>query len=49
MGCRDWLGGWAVAELTEIYQIEADFKAKMASAFNEMIALASGVPPAFPS
>jgi type III restriction enzyme len=41
------LGRWAFAELTEIYQIEADFEAKVASAFNEMIARAGGVPPAF--
>ena len=32
------LGRWAFAELTEIYQIESDFKAKVASAFDEMIA-----------
>ncbi len=32
------LGRWAFAELTEIYQIDADFKAKVESAFNEMIA-----------
>jgi len=31
------LGRWAFAELTEIYQIESDFKAKVASAFDEMI------------
>ena len=30
-------GRWAFAEFTEIYQIEADFKAKVASAFNQMI------------
>ena len=39
------LGRWAFAELTEIYQIESDFKAKVASAFDEMIARAGGVPP----
>ncbi|MDO8474823.1 MAG: DEAD/DEAH box helicase family protein [Candidatus Rokubacteria bacterium] len=41
------LGRWAFAELTEIYQIESDFKAKVESAFDEMIARAGGVPPAF--
>jgi type III restriction enzyme len=40
------LGRWGFAELTEIYQIESDFKAKVASAFDEMIARAGGVPPA---
>ena len=30
------LGRWAFAELTEIYQIEADFKQRVASAFDEM-------------
>ena len=40
------LGRWAFAELTEIYQIEADFEAKVASAFDEMIARAGSVPPA---
>ena len=40
------LGRWAFAELSEIYQIEADFEAKVASAFDEMIARAGGVPPA---
>jgi len=40
------LGRWAFAELTEIYQIESDFKAKVASAFDEMIARTGGVPPA---
>lgn len=32
------IGRWAFAELTEIYQIESDFKAKVESAFDEMIA-----------
>jgi len=32
--------------VTEIYQIEADFKGKVASAFEEMIAPAGGVRPA---
>lgn len=30
-------GRWAFAEFTEIYQIEADFKAKVVTAFNQMI------------
>jgi type III restriction enzyme len=30
-------GRWAFAEFTEVYQIEADFKAKMESAFDKMI------------
>lgn len=34
-------GRWAFAELTEIYQIEADFKAKVDTAFNTLIASAS--------
>ena len=41
------LGRWAFAELTEIYRIESDFEAKVASAFNEMIARAGAVTPAF--
>ena len=32
---------------TQQDQIEADFEVKVASAFNEMIARAGGVPPAF--
>ena len=40
------LGRWAFAELTEAYQIESDFKAKVESAFDEMIGRAGGVPPA---
>jgi type III restriction enzyme len=43
------LGRWAFAELTEIYQIESDFEAKVASAFNGMIARAGGGPPALSS
>ena len=39
------LGRWAFAELTEIYQIESDFKAKVASAFDEMIARAGEMSP----
>jgi len=31
-------GRWAFAEFTEVYQIEADFKAKIESEFNNMIA-----------
>ncbi|HET7178673.1 MAG TPA: hypothetical protein VFI14_03075, partial [Chryseosolibacter sp.] len=30
-------GRWAFAEFTEVYQIEADFGAKVASEFNKMI------------
>jgi type III restriction enzyme len=30
-------GRWAFAEFTEVYQIEADFEAKVARAFNQMI------------
>jgi type III restriction enzyme len=30
-------GRWAFAEFTEVYQIEADFKAKVASEFGKMI------------
>ena len=33
-------GRWAFAEFTEVYQIEADFKAKIESEFNTMIAKA---------
>ena len=33
-------GRWAFAEFTEVYQIEADFKAKVESEFNTMIAKA---------
>ena len=35
-------GRWAFAELTEIYQIESDFEAKVASAFDEMIERVGG-------
>src|SRR2546428_10163153 len=31
------LGRWAFAELTEVYQIESDFEAKVRSVFDEMI------------
>ncbi len=31
-------GRWAFAEFTEVYQIEADFKAKVEGEFNAMIA-----------
>ena len=34
-------GRWAFAEFTEVYQIEADFKAKVESEFNTMIAKAT--------
>jgi type III restriction enzyme len=30
-------GRWAFAEFTEVYQIEADFKAKVEAEFNKMI------------
>jgi type III restriction enzyme len=30
-------GRWGFAEFTEVYQIEADFKAKVESEFNKMI------------
>ena len=30
-------GRWTFAEFTEVYQIEADFKAKIASQFDRMI------------
>jgi type III restriction enzyme len=40
------LGRWAFAELTEIYQIESDFKAKVERAFNEMIARIATAPSA---
>jgi type III restriction enzyme len=35
-------GRWAFAEFTEVYQIEADFKAKVESEFNKMIAKVGG-------
>ena len=38
------LGRWAFAEFTEIYQIEADFKAKVESEFDEMIGRAVAAP-----
>jgi len=41
------LGRWAFAELTEVYQIESDFKAKVERAFDEMLARAAGPTPAF--
>jgi type III restriction enzyme len=34
-------GRWAFAEFTEVYQIETDFKAKVASEFNKMLAAAA--------
>ena len=37
-------GRWAFAEFTEVYQIEADFKAKVESEFNKMIESATGQP-----
>gem|GEM_PF-1674290 len=40
------LGRWAFAELTEIYQIDADFTAKVESQFDEMISRPGDVSPA---
>jgi len=40
------LGRWAFAELTEIYQIESDFAAKVEGGFNEMIERTAGTPAA---
>ena len=37
------LGRWAFAELTEIYQIDADFKAKVDREFDAMLTQASNV------
>ncbi len=37
-------GRWAFAEFTEVYQIESDFEAKVASQFNKMLAVASVQP-----
>lgn len=37
-------GRWAFAEFTEVYQIESDFKAKIESEFNKMIASATARP-----
>jgi type III restriction enzyme len=31
-------GHWAFAELTEVYQIESDFKAKVEGAFDDVLA-----------
>jgi len=39
-------GRWTFAEFTEMYQIESDFKAKVESTFNEMIAAATAPSPA---
>ena len=35
-------GRWAFAELTGVYQIESDFKAKVESEFNKMIEKVAG-------
>jgi type III restriction enzyme len=40
------LGRWAFAELTEVYRIEPDFDAKVASAFGSVVANAIGAVPA---
>ena len=37
-------GRWAFAEFTEVYQIEADFKAKVESKFNDMLASVGAQP-----
>ena len=37
-------GRWSFAEFTEVYQIETDFKAKVASEFNKMIEAATAQP-----
>lgn len=37
-------GRWAFAEFTEVYQIETDFKAKVASEFNKMVQAATARP-----
>jgi type III restriction enzyme len=37
------LGRWAFAELTEIYQIDADFKAKVDREFDTMLTRVGGV------
>ena len=37
-------GRWAFAEFTEVYQIEADFKAKVEGKFNDMLASAGAQP-----
>nr|WP_295431038.1 DEAD/DEAH box helicase family protein [uncultured Thiodictyon sp.] len=39
-------GRWAFAEFTEVYQIEADFKAKVESEFNKMIEIVAPTPAA---
>ena len=39
-------GRWAFAEFTDVYQIEADFKARVASEFNKMIESATTRPAA---
>ncbi len=38
MNHRAQYGRWAVAEFTEVYQIEADFKAKVEGEFGKMLA-----------
>jgi len=40
------LGRWAFAELTEVYEIDADFKAKVDREFDAMLARVGGVSPA---
>jgi hypothetical protein len=40
------LGRWAFAELTEVYLIETDFKAKVESAFDAMLTRVASAGPA---
>ncbi len=42
-------GRWAFAELTEVYLIETDFKARVDGAFDGMLARAAGAPAAVPT
>ena len=41
-------GRWAFAELTDVYEIETDFAAKVQSEFNKMIENATNAPLAGP-
>ena len=38
------MGRWSFAEFTEVYQIEADFKAKVGGKFDKLIATATAHP-----
>jgi type III restriction enzyme len=42
-------GRWAFAEFTEVYQIEADFQARIAANFEQMIAACTAASPSVPS